>query len=107
MVTQHLHVDCVVDPARPGVVSAQTRRFVNWEVFYLADARAAARFDADPCRYCTVLTDPVTRQRFRPGPDAPHLRHGGRVWYFPSDSSRAVFAAAPDSSRVPELTMVR
>jgi len=88
------------------VISNDTRRFVNWEVFYFSDRAAVARFDRAPSRYCTVLTDPVTRARFRPGPDARHLSFDGREWYFPSDSSRAVFAAAPDSFRVPVLSMV-
>ena len=97
----------MVDPLRTARLEPEYRRFVNWEAFFFSDARNRDAFDGNPRKYCEVLTDPVTLTRFRPGTDAPTGEFGGRTWYFLSDSTRAVFAATPDSFLVPRISMVR
>ena len=106
MESLQLSVPCVVNPRLRGRIAEETRRRVNWEVFYLSNPGTAKVFDRDPRKYCEVLTDPVTKRRFAPGTDARKLEHAGRLWYFPSDSSYVVFAATPDSFMVPDLSMV-
>jgi len=78
---------------------------VNWELFFVSTERERRRFEEDPRRYCGVVTDPVSRQRFRPGSDAPRRDHAGRPFFFVSDSTATIFAAMPDSFLVPRGLM--
>ena len=70
---------------------------LNWEVFMFSSAKARTAFDRDPLRYCGLLTDPVSQHRFQPTSKSPQFVFHDRRYYFESDSTRAAFAAAPDS----------
>ena len=100
LLQEHIQPRCVVDPARPAQLVPELRTYVNYEVFFFCDAAAKAAFEKDPVRYCGVLTDPVSRHRFRPAPGALHRDYMGRAYYFQSDSTLAVFTADPDSFAV-------
>ena len=102
----HEEIACPVNPERPARIEEALLRQVNWEAVYFSDPYALTRFDAEPLAYAAILTDPVTRQRFRPGSGAPAMEYGGRRWYFLSDSTRAAFAAMPDSFVTVRLPMV-
>jgi len=95
----------VVNPGRPARIEKDLLRQVNWEAFYFSEPHAVERFDDDPRAYCKVLTDPVSRQRFRPGTDSPTAEFAGRRWYFLTDSTHAAFTATPDSFLVTRLPM--
>ena len=73
---------------------------MNYEVFLFCDEKAKAEFDRDPTRYCGLLTDPVKWVRFHPAPGSWRQDYMNRPYYFVSDSTLAVFAAAPDSFAV-------
>lgn len=79
---------------------------MNYEAFYFADGNERARFLKDPVRWCGWITDPVTHRRFHPLKEAPREEHGGRIFYFASDSTRALFAAQPDSFAAPRSEMI-
>ncbi len=96
---------CVVSPHRNAVVDADHRIFVNHEVFYVAGEDERERFVADPLKYCGILTDPVTRQRFEPTSSCPRLDHAGRMFYFLSDSTETVFASDPEMYAYPKYGM--
>jgi len=98
-------VPCVVDPTREARLEEDYRVFVNWETYYLCDEEALAAFRADPARYAGKVTDPVTRERFRPGPDAPRSDYAGRIFLFSSGETAAAFAAMPDSFATPQVPM--
>lgn len=68
---------------------------MNHEIFYFSSKAARDLFLEDPLRYCGLLTDPVSRRRFRPSVQSPHTTYRGRAYYFAADSSRTRFLATP------------
>ena len=78
---------------------------MNYESFLFATSDEMQSFLTDPTRYCGPLTDPVTLQRFIPGPSSPHLTHANRTYYFWSDSSRAMFEMMPEMYALPHHKM--
>ena len=58
------------------------------------DKAAEERFKRATAAF-NLLSDPVTKQRFIPGDESPHMYSGNREFFFESDSSRRVFAAMP------------
>ena len=85
-----------VDSSRQAVVDSSLRLYVGQDVLFFADAKSMRTFEADPLRYCKVLTDPVSGVRFRPTPHSPEERYRGRHYYFDSDSTRVAFDRTPD-----------
>ncbi len=71
--------------------------FVNHELFVFADASTRERFRKDPLRYCGILTDPVSKVRFRPTARAPRTEYDGRLYFFTEPGTLARFTAHPDS----------
>ena len=70
-------VKCVVDPSRDAILDEAHRVFVNWETYYMCDDAAVKTFTAAPWKYAGTVTDPVSRERFRPDP--AHHDDVGRV----------------------------
>lgn len=95
-----IHVPGIVDRGHPAVIDSSLRVFIGHDIFYFTGARQRDRFVADPLRWTKHLTDPVTLRRFAPSRRSPHLDHHGRSYYFATDSTRAAFAATPDSFAV-------
>ena len=89
-------LDDPVDPGRKAVVDAEHRSVVNWETYFFADLDTKRRFDDDPLRWCGIVTDPVSRQRFAPGTRSPKTTYDGRLYFFYSEEDLATFTAAPD-----------
>jgi YHS domain-containing protein len=92
-----LTVPDAIDPARNAVLDAAHRSFVNYETFFFADEADKRRFDADPTASCGVLTDPVTKKRFRPGSDSPRSTYSGRAYVFFDEASKEAFEKSPDT----------
>ena len=101
-----LAVPDVLDAARPAVLDAAHRSFVNYETFFFADEADKRRFDADPTASCGVLTDPVTKRRFRPGSDAPRGTYGGRAYVFFDAASKAAFDGTPEAFALPNYDAI-
>lgn len=78
---------------------------VNYEIYYVAELVEKRRFEGDPVQYCGFVTDPVSKQRFRPRPNSPRSEFAGRPWFFVSDSTQVLFAAMPDSFLSPRYSM--
>ena len=79
------------------MLDPEHRSFVNWETFFFADLESKKKFDADPLRYCGILTDPVSRQRFVPGDKSPRTQHDGRPYFFYMEANKATFEADPQT----------
>ncbi len=94
-------VKCVVDPSRDAILDEAHRVFVNWETYYLCDDAAVKTFTAAPWKYAGTVTDPVSRERFRPDGGSPTARHGDRVFYFQSAEHAATFTADPEAYATP------
>jgi YHS domain-containing protein len=101
-----IEVADALDGTRPARIDAAHRSIVNYEVFYFADPAAKARFDADPLRWCGLVTDPVTHERFRPTAGAPRVAEAGRLFVFASPASATTFRAMPAMYRVPSYEML-
>ena len=94
-----------VDAAQPARLDSLHRARVNYEFYFFASDKARARFAKDPVGTCGLLTDPVSRVRFRPTPTSPHAEYAGIPFYFESPATRQAFAAMPDSFLLPRLNM--
>jgi YHS domain-containing protein len=90
-------VRCAVHPTRRARAVAELRAEVNHEIYYLHDRATLARFKSNPRRYCGLVTDPVSHQRFRPTARSPRVVHAGRPYYFIRQSTWRTFRAHPDS----------
>ena len=89
-------VQDVIDPKRLAVLDPAHRSFVDFETFFFADVDDKRRFDADPTGSCGILTDPVSKKRFRPGSESPRTSYAGRMYVFLDDASREAFEKSPD-----------
>jgi YHS domain-containing protein len=94
-----------LDARRPAVLDAAHCARLNWEAFFFADLWERERFLSDPLLYCGLLTDPISRQRFRPSQGAPRFQHAGVTYYFESEANRALFESDPETFRLPGWKM--
>ena len=85
----------LLDPKRPAILDAAHRSLVNYETFFFADEADKRRFDADPAGSCGILTDPVTKERFKPGSDSPRSYYDGRTYIFFTAENKAAFDKDP------------
>lgn len=98
-------VASLVDPKRDASIDDEHLARVNYDVYYFADEKERMAFRQDPRARCGAVTDPVSKQRFRPGSRSPKEEFAGRPWFFVSDSTHALFAAMPDSFLSPRYSM--
>jgi YHS domain-containing protein len=87
----------LIDPKRLAVLDATHRTFVNFETFFFASEDDKRRFDADPTGSCGILTDPVTKTRFRPSHGSPRGSYADRLYVFLDEASRAAFDRDPEA----------
>ena len=87
---------CPVVPSRRAILDSSLRVRLNQDIYYFSSMAALKRFRKDPLRYCGKLTDPVTRERFRPTKSSPHVAFRGRDYWFAADSTLARFQAQPE-----------
>ncbi len=96
---------CAIDSTRDAILGETHRSVVNWEIYFFASRENKEVFDSDPLRYCGLVTDPVTKMRFRPHAESPRVDYGGRPFFFVSSSSIPVFQAHADSLAKPTYQM--
>ncbi len=94
-----------LDSRRSAVIDADHCVRLNFEAYFFADRWERERFLSDPISYCGLLTDPISRERFRPGADSPRFSHAGVTYYFENMSNREHFEAMPDMYRLPGWKM--
>jgi len=87
----------LMDSTRKATLEFATRSRVNFETFFFAEVSEKQQFDANPTRYAGWLIDPVNKMRFKPSAESPRFDFNNRPFFFSSDSTRAAFAATPDS----------
>lgn len=93
------------DPRRAAVIDAAHCARVNYEAWFFADAEGKAKFLADPVEYCGMVTDPVSKQRFRPGTASPSAEFEGVRYYFECEGNCAVFEGDAEMYRWPRWAM--
>jgi len=101
-----LAIPDALDPKKPAVLDAAHRSFVNYETFFFADEADKRRFDADPSGSCGILTDPVTKERFRPGSASPRTTFGGRAYFFLNEANKAAFEKNPEAVALPNYDAI-
>lgn len=94
-----------LDERRPAVIDREHCVRLNFEAYFFADGWERERFLSDPLVYCGLLTDPISRVRFRPGPDSPRFDHGDVTYYFQDLANKALFESDPETYRLPGWTM--
>jgi YHS domain-containing protein len=95
-----------VDPSRPAVLDPGHRSFVDYETYFFADEADKRRFDADPSASCGILTDPVSKLRFRPGSNSPRMQFAGRTYIFFNEANKATFEKAPEAFARPNYDSI-
>jgi YHS domain-containing protein len=106
LVQLEVQLPCAVDSSLPAVIDADHRISIGYETYFVSGEDARRQFESDVPKYCGVLTDPVTKARFRPTSSSPHIRHNAREYYFASENSRNMFAAMPDMYADPAYRML-
>jgi YHS domain-containing protein len=94
-----------LDERHEAVLDAEHCVRLNYEAFFFGDPWSRERFLADPTDFCGLLTDPVSKQRFRPARGAESVRHEGVAYFFESEVTRARFEEAPERYRLPGWVM--
>jgi YHS domain-containing protein len=85
-----------VDPRCLGSLDRKLHARVNGEIYRFSRAETRDRFRRDPVRWCGILRDPVSGQRFTPERRSPRLEAKDGPYFFMSDSTREVFRLDPE-----------
>jgi len=101
----HIELPCAVDSSTMAILDPAHRSFVGHEVYFFSTLEAKQRFDSTPFEFTGTVTDPVSLARFQPGPDSPSRTAAGRLFYFGSDQTVAMFDMDPDRYSTPKPGM--
>jgi YHS domain-containing protein len=96
---------CYMDPTRPAIIDDTHAVRVNYETYLFADTASRELFAGDIVRFAGLLTDPVSKRRFRPSQESPLIEFEQVMYYFESDSSYQMFVRDPESYRLPGFVM--
>lgn len=102
-----IEISCAVDKTQAANIDSLHRAFVNWEAYFVSDERALAVFLSEPYKYTGLVTDPISLERFQPGPDSPRVDHSGRPFYFENKKNAQRFSKSPDRHATPMIAMRR
>jgi YHS domain-containing protein len=101
-----VRLPCAVDPEAPAAIDVEHRALVNWEAYFVSGPAALAAFRQAPWEYCGVVTDPVSRARFRPSESSPRRDRGDHPFFFENEATLAAFDENPESYETPRIGMV-
>ena len=96
---------CYFEAERMAVLDDAHQVRLNYEAFFFAETADAERFRKDPVAYCGLVTDPVTKRRFRPTVHSPRSEHEEVLYFFETDIGRADFDAHPEKYLLPGWVM--
>ena len=107
LVRRGLAIEGYFDPSRPAVLDAEHAVRVNYETYLFADLAARDAFRRDIVRFCGLVTDPVTKRRFRPKVTSPRSvdDQTGVAYLFESEGARDMFTQRPEAFRLPGYRM--
>lgn len=100
-----LQFACYMDPDRTAVIDGAFAARLNYETYFFADSAARETFRADPVQFCGMLTDPVTKQRFRPSDASPSYTHEKVLYLFESLDTYEAFVSMPNKHMLPGYKM--
>ena len=102
---KELEIPCLFEPHRNSLLTREFFTRINYEGYLFCRAEERARFVADPIPYCGLLTDPVSKRRFRPGLNSPSAVHEDVHYFFEGEVTARLFAKAPGDYRLPGYKM--
>ena len=94
-----------LDQREPALIDAEHCVRLNYEAYFFGDPWSRERFVSDPVLYCGLLTDPVSRERFRPHEDSPRARHEAVTYYFQNEEQQVAFKESPETYVLPGWKM--
>lgn len=94
-----------LDQREEAIIDKEFCVRLNYEAYFFGNLWSRERFLSDPILYCGLLTDPVTRRRFRPRADSPRRRFEEVTYYFESEISSTQFDEGPEAYQLPSWTM--
>lgn len=99
-------VKCMMESEQDAILDMEHRTSIGYETYFFSSEAAKHAFDSDIARHCGILTDPVTKRRFRPT-SAPHRTlYRERLYIFPADSCKISFDMMPEMYALPSHTML-
>ncbi len=102
---KELTLTCYFEPEKPAAGSAELFTRINYEGFFFCNRDELTRFQANPVEFCGLLTDPVSKQRFRPTKESVSDRHEGVRFFFESKQTANLFQANPEEYMLPGFKM--
>jgi len=84
-----------VDPTQIGSLDPKLQARVNGEIYRFGGVETLRRFRRDPARWCGILRDPVSGERFVPNRFSPRAEAADGPYFFLSDSTRHAFRSDP------------
>lgn len=85
-----------VDPSKIGSLDPRLHAKVNGEIYRFSGPVTLARFRREPGRFCGILRDPVSAERFVADRSSPHFETPEGPYFFLDDSTLAAFRANPE-----------
>lgn len=101
-----ISLSCATADGQPARLDSTTRCYVNYEIFFFSDESERTRFESDPLQYCGIVTDPISRQRFRPTSLSPRFDCNDHPYYFFTEENMATFATSPMMYATPNYKML-
>jgi YHS domain-containing protein len=96
----------LVHSDRIAILDPEHRSQVNFESYFFSDQSTKTQFNQDLVGRCGILTDPVSRQRFRPGDSSPRVDYAGHPFFFVSEETRMQFERQPELFYPPDVGMI-
>jgi YHS domain-containing protein len=101
----NIRIKCAIDREKDALLSAGSRAFVNYEVYYFSSPARLRDFIAAPHRYSGEITDPISTERFQPSEGSPRRNRGGRAFFFNSEDNANAFDAKTTEFHPPTVEM--
>ena len=98
-------IPCAVDPEESALLTADFSSRINYELYFFSNRDNKKEFSENPLKYCGILTDPVSKKRFRPGTSSPTLVNDGVKFVFYSEDTMNEFKKNPIFYRLPKYDM--
>ncbi len=105
LVRRGIEIACFFDPLRRAVLDDRHQVRLNYEAFFFSETTMVEEFRADPVRFCGLLTDPVSKRRFRPKSSSPRIEFEGVAYYFETRETHERFRRRPHAHAVPGYRM--
>jgi len=100
-----IELACAVDPEQAAVIDREHRIGIGYETFFVSSEEARERFETDPGLW-GWLTDPVSKELFRPTRSSPRFTFENRLYVFADAANRTTFEQMPDMYAYPAHGML-